>query len=152
MLDANDPILVVLENDRDLEEVVRHLIRVGYVKFAGYLVGGMPAWAGAGNPLAKVPQMPVEEVHSARNLQILDVRSDHEWRGGHIPGAEHIFVADLPRSLRKLNREQAIAVYCGGGYRASLAASILEAGEFKSVHNIAGSWQAWKNAGYPIEK
>ena len=48
MLASNEPILLVLENESDLEEVVRLFIRTGYSKFAGYLVGGMKAWEAAG--------------------------------------------------------------------------------------------------------
>src|SRR5439155_9678372 len=44
MLDPKEPILLVLENDDDLEEIIRLFIRTGYTKFAGYLVGGMKAW------------------------------------------------------------------------------------------------------------
>src|SRR5881394_4020491 len=48
MLASNEPILLVLENDDDLEDIVRLFIRTGYTKFAGYLIGGIKAWHAAG--------------------------------------------------------------------------------------------------------
>src|SRR5205814_10512256 len=76
MLDPNEPILLVLESESDLEEIVRLFIRTGYSKFAGYLVGGMKAWDAAGFPLDKVGQMTVHELNErGSSLQIVDVRS-----------------------------------------------------------------------------
>src|SRR5204863_7127096 len=48
MLASNELILLVLENDDDLEKVVRLCIRIGYSMFAGYLMGGMKAWQDSG--------------------------------------------------------------------------------------------------------
>src|SRR5438132_3188135 len=76
MLASNQPILLVLENDDDLEKVVRLFIRTGYSKFAGYLIGGMKAWQAAGFEQAEVRQMSVHELYKqAARLQIVDVRS-----------------------------------------------------------------------------
>src|SRR2546428_5017624 len=63
MLDPEEPILLVLESDGDLEKIVRLFIRTGYSKFAGYLVGGMKAWDAAGFPLEKIGQMSVLELN-----------------------------------------------------------------------------------------
>src|SRR5437868_2037943 len=93
LLDPNDSILLVLENDNNLEEIVRLFLRIGFTKFAGYLVGGMKAWDNAGYPFAQINQMSVFELQEAgERLQILDVRSNREWKGGHVPGARHIFL------------------------------------------------------------
>src|SRR5216110_3352528 len=91
MLASNEPILLVLENDDDLEKVVRLFIRTGYSKFAGYLIGGMKAWQAAGFEQAEVRQMSVHELNKrARDLQIVDVRSPREWKNGRVSGARHI--------------------------------------------------------------
>src|SRR5438309_10197803 len=66
MLASNQPILLVLENESDLEEVVRLFIRTGYSKFAGYLVGGMKAWEAAGFETAEVRQMGVHELNKRK--------------------------------------------------------------------------------------
>src|SRR5438105_1444867 len=96
MLDPNEPILLVLESDDDLEKIVAFFIRTGYSKFAGYLVGGMKAWEAAGFPHVEVGQMSVHELNKrGPQLQIVDVRSPREWKNGHVRGARHIFLPEL---------------------------------------------------------
>ncbi len=152
LLDPKQAILLVLESDKEVEKVVPLFVRTGYTKFAGYLVGGMKAWDNAGLPLLEVDQMTVHEVKErAAELQIVDVRSPDEWEEGHIPGAIHIFLPELKKRARQLAKKKPVAIYCDSGYRASLGTSILQQEGFE-VHNVPGSWQAWKNAKYPIEK
>lgn len=152
MLKFDDRLLLVLEHDEQLEKVVRFLWRVGMTHFAGYLVGGMKAWDNAGFEIEPVPQMTVHELKNQRDeVQILDVRSPDEWEGGHIPGARHFFVPDVRKNLDQFDRSKPVVAYCDSGYRASLAASILQREGFKRVFNVPGSWQAWTHAGYPVE-
>jgi hydroxyacylglutathione hydrolase len=153
MLNPNEPILLVLENENDLEQIVRLLIRTGYTKFAGYLVGGMKAWHAAGFPMEKIGQMSVHELNERKSsLQVLDVRSPGEWKRGHVPGARHIFLPELRKRIGELDRAKPIAVYCGSGYRASIATSILKPEGFNDLWNVPGSWEAWKKAGFPVER
>ena len=152
MLDPDEPILLVLESENDLEEIVRLFIRTGYTKFAGYLVGGMKAWDAAGFPLAEVGQMSVHELNKrAGDLQIVDVRSPREWKNGHVPGARHIFLPELRKRIGELDRSKPTAVYCGSGYRASIATSIMKPAGFEKLWNVPGSWEAWKKARLPVE-
>lgn len=151
-LDPERPILLVLEEDFELPRIVTLLWRTGFVNFAGYLVGGMKAWQNAGLPLEKVPQMTVQELNSNGDVQVLDVRSPREWQAGHIPGATHHFVGKLRRETPQLDLGKPVAAYCASGYRASLAASLLQRAGFEDVRNVPGSWKAWTGAGYPVEE
>jgi hydroxyacylglutathione hydrolase len=152
MLDPDEPILLVLESKNDLEEIVRLFIRTGYTKFAGYLVGGMKAWDAAGFPLAEVGQMSVHELNKrAGDLQIVDVRSPREWKNGHVSGARHIFLPELRKRIGEIDRSKPTAVYCGSGYRASIATSIMKPAGFEKLWNVPGSWEAWKKARLPVE-
>ena len=152
MLDPDEPILLALESENDLEQIVRLFIRTGYTKFAGYLVGGMKAWDAAGFPLAEVGQMSVHELNKrARDLQIVDVRSPREWKNGHVPGARHVFLPELRKRIGDLDRSKPTAVYCGSGYRASIATSIMKPGGFAKLWNVPGSWEAWNKAKLPVE-
>jgi hydroxyacylglutathione hydrolase len=152
MLDPNEPILLVLESESDLEKIVRLFVRTGYTKFAGYLVGGMKAWDGAGFPLEKIGQMSVHELNERKSsLQVLDVRSPGEWKRGRVPGARHIFLPELGKRIGELDRTKPTAVYCGSGYRASIATSILKPEGFNELWNVPGSWEAWEKAGFPVE-
>ncbi len=152
MLKFDDPLLLVLDKDDQLEVVVRLLWRAGYVKFAGYLVGGMKLWNNAALPLQEVQQMTVHAVQEAGDrMQILDVRTPAEWAAGHIPGARHFFVPELRDSIGKLDRNRTTVTYCDTGYRASIATSVLQQEGFADVRTVPGSWQAWTKAGYPVE-
>lgn len=153
MLDASKPLLLVLASDTDLDTVVTRLTRTGFSRLAGYLVGGMTAWENAGLPLQKMPEITVHEVQQKPGAyQLLDVRAPAEWAKGHIPGAQHIFLPELAARLGRLEKNAPIAVYCDSGYRASIGASMLQKSGFTRVVNVPGSWQAWRQAGYPTEK
>ncbi len=152
LLEPDEPILLVLNEDTEIEKIVKLFLRTGYTNFAGYLAGGMKAWDNAGFELADVGQMTVHEVkESSSRLQILDVRSPDEWDKGHIPGARHFFLPELREKVHELDRQRPTAVYCESGYRASIGASILKQENFECVCNVPGSWQAWTKAKYPIE-
>ncbi len=152
LLEPDEPILLVIDKDSQIDEIVKLFLRTGYTEFAGYLVGGMKAWDNAGFELEEVGQMTVHEVKDAgAALQIIDVRAPTEWKKGHIPGARHVFLPELREKIGELDRERPTAVYCDSGYRASIGASILKQEDFNCVCNVPGSWQAWKKAKFPIE-
>ena len=152
LLDPKQQILLVLESDLEVEKVVPLFLRTGFTKFAGYLVGGMKAWDNAGLPLLEVDQITVHELKKrADELQIVDVRSPDEWEKGHVPNAVHIFLPELRKRASELVKKKPVAIYCDSGYRASLGTSMLQQEGFQ-LHNVPGSWQAWCNAKYPIEK
>ena len=152
LLDPDQPILLVLENESDLEEIVRLFVRTGYTKFAGYLVGGMKAWNAEAFPRVEIGQMTVQELKKrSGDLQIIDVRSSREWSNGHVPGARHIFLPELRQRAGELDPAKPTAVYCASGYRASLATSILKQEGFDQLWNVPGSWEAWKKAGFPVK-
>ena len=154
MLEPERPLLLVVESDAQLRTVVPHFARTGFNRFAGYLAGGMSAWENAGHDLESLPQLHVKELaarlaHDSKDL-VLDVRSPQEWAKGHIRGARHIFLPELPGQLETLDKRKPCAVYCDSGYRASIAASLLKSHGFE-VSNVPGSLQAWKASGLPIE-
>jgi hydroxyacylglutathione hydrolase len=155
MLDPAKPIALVLPRDGDLPEVLRQLLRVGFTRFAGCLKGGMEAWVTAGLPVQELAQLPVQELNKLlphRDFQLLDVRTPSEWDEGHLPDARYLFLGELREKLWKLNPDKPVAVYCATGYRASLAASLLQANGFKKVQNVPGSYAAWTAAAFPVVK
>jgi hydroxyacylglutathione hydrolase len=155
MLDPAQPLLLVLEKDSNIESVTKEFARTGFVRFDGYLAGGMTAWENAGLPLKPLQQLHVRELaqtiqEDAGQLTIVDVRASQEWEQGHVPGAIHIFLPELPKSLSRIPRHRPVAVYCDSGYRASIASSLLQAHGF-DVRNVPGSWQAWQACNLPTE-
>lgn len=155
MIQPEQSLLIVVESERDVKLVTEQLFRIGYDHLTGYLHDGMTSWQNAGLPLNSLESWTVHQLNQHRSdpdLTILDVRGDDEYRKGFVPGAQHIFVAHLPDQLDQLDRRRPIATYCGSGYRASIAASLLKQQGFQQVINVPGSWIAWKAANLPIEK
>ena len=159
VLDPDGPLLLVLPRHADPAEAVAHLHRIGYDRVVGWLGGGMRAWIESGLPWVRRRDMSVQELREAveggEGLQVLDVRSEEEWEEeGHVPGAVHRSAAALAAEGAEglgLDPERPVAVYCGSGYRSSLAASLLERRGFSDVRNVLGSWSGWTGAGYPVE-
>ncbi|NIQ54332.1 MAG: MBL fold metallo-hydrolase [Gammaproteobacteria bacterium] len=156
LLPPDRRILLVVERASDVDAIQRHLLRIGVERLAGYLGGGFRAWTGAGRPFRRAPQMSVHELRDRVQrepgaLQVVDVRSDAEWEHGRVPGATHAHLPRLEERLDGLDRRRPTAVYCGSGYRASMAASLLERAGFDEVRNVPGSMAAWTAAGYPLE-
>lgn len=71
---------------------------------------------------------------------------------GHIRGAHYIYVGELPAHLSEIPKNEPIFVYCDAGYKGSLAASYLTMNHYHNVTNVLGGVQAWKRAGFRIEK
>src|SRR4029077_5217369 len=97
-------------------------------------------------------QMSVHELNKRKSsLQVVDVRSPGEWKRGRVPGAHHIFLPELPNRMNELDPNKPTVIYCGSGYRASIATSILKRHGFNELWNVPGSWEAWKKAKLPVE-
>lgn len=155
MLEPPRPILLIVDDPRDVDEVQRHLWRIGIDDVEGYLEDGMRGWFESGLPVAQRTEWSVHElarrVRDGRpEAQVLDVRSEAEWREGHVPHARHVHAPYVAERIDELDRERPVVVYCGSGYRSSLAASVLERAGFEDVHSVPGSIRAWQAAGYPL--
>jgi len=155
MLDDARPILLVGESADDVHQAVTQLYRIGLDDIRGYLRNGMTDWQNAALPLNRLQEWTVHELNARReapDVQVLDVRSPQEVAAGRVPGARHIFVAHLADRLNELDPDKTTATYCGSGYRASIAASILKKAGFRDVANVPGSWMAWKAANLPVQE
>lgn len=147
------PILLVAPDPRAVELAVRALVRVGLDDVAGWLHGGIEPWVESGRELAALPQMDVSELHErlreGAGPAVLDVRSDDEWENGHIEGAIHIHGGQVADRLDEIPRRGGVAVLCGGGYRSTVAASVLQRAGFEDVRNVPGGMGAWARLGRP---
>lgn len=152
MVPYDRPILLVCDDGSNYEEARRALVRVGLDEICGYLKGGMKAWVEAGYEQAHVPQISVDELHDRlkKGAQVVDVRSEGEWRSGHIEGAQHIMGGDLPGRTSEVPDDRTVHVICGSGYRSSVAASVLRRAGFKDIVNVVGGMTAWNRRGLPV--
>jgi rhodanese-related sulfurtransferase len=87
-------------------------------------------------------------------LHFLDVREDREFAKDHAKGAYHLGKGIIERDVetRIPSKEEAILLYCGGGYRSVLAAEALQQMGYTNVVSMDGGIKAWRDAGYPMER
>jgi rhodanese-related sulfurtransferase len=81
--------------------------------------------------------------------QLIDVRADHEWEAGHLEGATHVPLDELPQRTGEIDQDRPVLLYCRGGNRSTMAAAALtEAGydATKLSEGIVG----WAEAGLPL--
>ncbi|MBI4376591.1 MAG: sulfurtransferase [Elusimicrobia bacterium] len=85
---------------------------------------------------------------------LIDVREDHEWENGRIPGAIHmgrgILERDIEKRIPQTDRE--IVLYCGGGFRSALSAESLQKMGYSRVYSMEGGFRAWVEAKGAVEK
>lgn len=83
---------------------------------------------------------------------LLDVRTQAEFKQGHIPGARNLSHDLLARNLSELEgfEQRPVVVYCRSGRRAALATATLEQAGFRQVYHLSGDWQGWVKAGQNV--
>ena len=69
----------------------------------------------------------------ADGAQLVDVRVAHEWDAGHIAGATHLPLEELPERIGELDSDRPVVLYCRGGTRSSMAAEALEGAGFDAL-------------------
>jgi len=147
-----DTPLLLIGDDSKIEEAARALVRVGLDDVQGFLRGGMTTWINGGLPVTHTAQIVPGELHrrltAGDRPHVLDVRTDAEWRDGHLPEALHIMGGYLPARVGEVPRDRPLVVMCGSGYRSTIAASVLERAGLTDVTNLTGGMKAWKDAGF----
>jgi hydroxyacylglutathione hydrolase len=145
LLPPEMPIVVSADSDSRASEAVMRLARVGIENAIGYITNP------EGLDRASLPQIKVSELRE-RGLPVLDVRRKTEYAGGHVPGAKHIPLDELPRRTSEVARGgEPLAVICASGYRSSIASSLLMREGFTNVMNVMGGTSGWVRAGYAVE-
>ncbi|HWG17807.1 MAG TPA: MBL fold metallo-hydrolase [Acidobacteriaceae bacterium] len=152
LLDRTRPIVLIAEPGREQEAALR-LGRIGFDHVRGYLDGGMAALAERAElvwPTERVTAADIaDELAMPDPPLVLDIRTAREWHTEHIPGSLNIPLNHLPERVADLPRDRRIAVHCAGGYRSSIAASILHQHGFTNLEEMAGGIAAWDAAKLP---
>jgi hydroxyacylglutathione hydrolase len=149
-------IVLVSDAPSELQEAVLQLIRVGYDDLHGYLDGGIATWEKAGLPLNSVKNVAAPELKTwldeDKAPPILDVRLQHEWNSGHLPGAKHLEAGLLQFAAPKQigEKDAPLLVHCKAGTRSTVAVSLLEQKGFHNLLALDEGIEAWKHAGYGI--
>jgi len=131
--DINQAILLVTEHGREEECMIR-LSRVGYDNTIGYLEGGFASWKQAEkemDSLKRITGQELEEMLSTIDLSLFDVRKKSEFDSEHLLNSTNIPLNQLNAKLDSFPKEKLFVIYCAGGYRSMIAASILKQRGFK---------------------
>ena len=153
VLDRAKPIVIIAEPERQKEAALR-LGRIGFDHVTGYLEGGMEALAGRADLVwptkrASAPEV-AEELASVSPPLLLDVRTPREWAAKHVDGSVNVPLNHLQERIGEITRERGIAVHCAGGYRSSIAASILQQYGITNLTEMTGGLAAWEAARLPV--
>ncbi len=147
VLDRERPIVVVAESKRE-EEAILRLGRIGFDHVAGFLQGGMPALHGRPDLIRQSERITAsalaDQLASPEPPVVLDVRSPNERESGAIEGSLHVPLNHLRERADELPPQGRLVIYCGSGYRSSIAVSILEQAGWKDTQDLVGGFTAWQ--------
>lgn len=149
VLNHSAPIVIIADPGRENESAVR-LGRIGFDNVAGYLQNGLCSLELRPDLVAFTERLSApfaaELLSSNEPPYIIDVRNPREREQKHIEGSTSVPLNHLLENLGALPSDRNLLVYCVGGYRSSIAASLLKRGGFTSVREIAGGIAAWETA------
>ena len=154
LLDRERPIVIIAAPGRETEAALR-LGRIGFDNVAGYLKEGLQSLASRPDLSATTERLSAtfasELLESTSPPICIDVRTPRERSQKHITGSISMPLNHLDEHLNELPpKSQPILVHCAGGYRSSIAASILQSHGFEDVSEIAGGIAAWESAALPV--
>jgi hydroxyacylglutathione hydrolase len=142
------PLGFVFAPGQDPAEVVWQALKIGYENLAGQLDGGMAAWQADGRPTERTGLVTAGQMDGRA---VLDVRQAAEYAAGHVPGAVHVELGDLP--ARAQDAPAGAVVMCGHGERAMTAASLLQRAGRRGLAVLDGGAGDWAAAtGRPLQE
>jgi rhodanese-related sulfurtransferase len=153
ILGLDKHIILVSEDEDHLRESQMRLARVGIEKVDACLEDGIVGWIKAGCDLEFTPQISIQQFEEllkedGNELAVLDVREPGEVESGAMENSFRIPLGQLAARTAELDRSKLLVVHCKGGYRSSIATSILHRAGFENVVNLTGGFDAWKAAGH----
>ena len=148
--DIGEPIALIAYPGEEQEAALR-LARVGSDNAIGYLTvdhdGVFPTeLSDLVRTAPRITPAELEGLLAEDAVVLVDIRNQGEVEQGRIPGSVHIPLAQLRARLDLLPTDRLIVVHCAGGWRSSVAASLLRAQGFDNVADLAGGYNAWVDA------
>jgi rhodanese-related sulfurtransferase len=104
-----------------------------------------------------VREMSIDEYQrrqsAGETLILIDVREDHEWARGRLPGALHLSKGIVERDIERTigDRDAPIVCQCGGGFRSVLVCESLKRMGYTNTWSLAGGYREWVAKGLPVE-
>jgi rhodanese-related sulfurtransferase len=141
--------LIIANPGRESESAIR-LGRIGFDNVVGYLKDGMRSLELRPDVTVKTERLSAalsaERLASSEPPLLVDVRGPREREQKFIDGSVSMPLNQLAQRAEALPRNRELLVYCAGGYRSSIAASLLQQKRFDRVSEIAGGMAAWDAA------
>ena len=154
VLNRVEPIVIVAAPGRENESAIR-LGRIGFDHVAGYLQNGLQSLESRPDLIAFTERLSApfaaELLASNQPPFVIDVRNSRERNEKFIAGSLSLPLSHLSDSLAVVPKDRPLVVYCAGGYRSSIAASLLQRAGFAPVTEIAGGLAAWESAKLPLQ-
>ncbi len=151
ILNRESPIVIVAEEDRVSESIMR-LGRIGFDHVAGFLRDGLKALGDHADLIGTTQRVTaVATAEISEPFIILDVRSESEWRQGHIPDSLNIPLNRLQERMAEIPRDRNIIVHCQGGYRSTIATSLMLLHGIDRVWELIGGYKAWVQSKLPTD-
>jgi hydroxyacylglutathione hydrolase len=139
-------VVVVAAQDREGEAVLR-LARIGFDRVVGYLREPERAFLGVPDRVVRASRLTAPDLAAALDRPdppvLIDVRNPGELADGAVFRARHIPLAELSRRSAKIPPGRPVVVYCAGGYRSGVAASLLRRAGWTDVSDLLGGYAAW---------
>ena len=154
VLTREQPIAIVADPGAETESALR-LGRIGFDHVLGYLAGGLRSADASAARIVATERLSAEV--AARRLGgsgapvVVDVRAPGERAQKHIDGSLHIPLTRLTERMAEIPADRPVLVHCAGGYRSSIAASLLQRTGRRNVSELAGGITAWEAAGLPVQ-
>jgi glyoxylase-like metal-dependent hydrolase (beta-lactamase superfamily II)/rhodanese-related sulfurtransferase len=138
---VKQPLLIVCERGRE-EEAVLRLSRVGFDNVIGCLDKGISGYKDAGFETIGLNSIQASdiELYLDESHIVMDIRKPAEYNIGHLPNVFHLPLSSLQLKLKDIPTDKSILIYCAGGYRSVIAASILLQVGFSKIINISGGF------------
>ncbi|MEW5812911.1 MAG: rhodanese-like domain-containing protein [Actinomycetota bacterium] len=151
--DIGEPLALIAYPGEEQEAALR-LARVGSDNVVGYFsVDRSGVFPGELSDLVRTaPRVRVDQLErllADDAVTLVDIRNPGEVASGSIPGAIHVPLAQLRFRLDHIPTGRPIVVHCAGGWRSSVAASLLRAEGFDDVSDLEGGYHAWADAHVP---
>ncbi|MFV9635213.1 MBL fold metallo-hydrolase [Mycobacterium neumannii] len=148
--EVGDQIALVTYPGEEQESALR-LARIGSDNAIGYFNVGRDGQFPAElmDLVQSAPRTTVvelDEMSAVKDVTLMDIRNPSEREAGAIPGSIHIPLAQLRNRMSEVPADKPIVVHCAGGWRSSVAASLLRANGFRRVSDLMGGYNAWVDA------
>lgn len=154
ILSPERPIVIIAEPGREQESAIR-LGRIGFDNVVGYLHDGLHSLVSRPDVTSSIerlgPAVAAERLEAEKPPQLIDVRTPREHAEKHIHGSVNVPLNHLADRIAELATDRALLIHCAGGYRSSIAASLLHQRGFTRVSELAGGVTAWEAAGLPLQ-